>query len=399
MHPKIVNITPILNRYHAARYLALQARVQGAICIETAGKGPAHNLDWRSSIDRQKHNIRTLFPAKHYTDIPHRRRREAVWKELDAIGSDNIGAIIVLGWAFDESKAAVAWARRAGKAVVVTSDSTRDDRARSWFRECYKSRYVRLFDAALVSGARAKQYLAGLGMSPDRIFTGFDVVDNGHFQAASGTASVPEVVDLRSPYFLTVARLISEKNLSLALNAYARYYAISGADSWRWVICGDGPLHSELLTQCDQLRLRDKVTFAGNITHDEIPAFYAHASAFWLPSISETWGLAVNEAMCCRLSLLLSTSVGCVPDLLREGKNGWSFCPQSVESMSDLLLKMQRLSETERRQMGKTSEAIISQWDLNTFGENVLRAVHAATAFAATRPRRFNAIGRLLLRL
>lgn len=397
MPPKVISVIPILNRYHAVRYIALRARMPDTNCIETAGKGPDIDPGWRSTIDRQKHGVRVLFPDKHYSDVSSLARRDAVRKALDNVGARNIDAVMVLGWVFDETKAALAWAKTTNKAVVLTSDSTLTDRHRNWYREYVKKKLLHLFDAALVSGTRAKEYVIQLGIPREQVFTGFDVIDNVHFSVLKRLVPRLGPLGLARGYFLTVARLIPEKNLSAAMNAYATYCADVGPRYRQWIICGDGPLKSELKHQRASLGLHQKVIFAGNIGYDEIPAFYTHAGAFWLPSISETWGLAVNEAMCSRLPLLLSKNVGSITDLLMEGKNGWSFDPTSTEDMRRVLHDMHCLSESQRSTMGAASASIISQWSPERFADNAIRAIEAALLSAAKGSHKTGFISQLLL--
>jgi glycosyltransferase involved in cell wall biosynthesis len=58
-----------------------------------------------------------------------------------------------------------------------------------------------------------------------------------------------------------------------------------------------------------------------------MPARYLLADLFVLPSRgnSETWGLAVNEAMHMGVPCLVSDLVGCQRDLVTDGETGWVF--------------------------------------------------------------------------
>ncbi|NDB75533.1 MAG: glycosyltransferase, partial [Verrucomicrobia bacterium] len=65
--------------------------------------------------------------------------------------------------------------------------------------------------------------------------------------------------------------------------------------------------------------------FVGFKNQSELPPFYAAADFLVLPSVSETWGLVVNEAMACGLPAIVSETVGCAPDLVTEGETGFTF--------------------------------------------------------------------------
>src|SRR3990172_7079616 len=66
------------------------------------------------------------------------------------------------------------------------------------------------------------------------------------------------------------------------------------------------------------------VRIAGFLNQSELPAAYAAADVFVLPSaFHETWGLVVNEAMNFDLPVVVSDKVGCGADLIEPGRNGF----------------------------------------------------------------------------
>ena len=86
----------------------------------------------------------------------------------------------------------------------------------------------------------------------------------------------------------------------------------------------------------------------------------------------------MNEAMASGLPLIVSKQCGCVPELLEEGKNGFSFSPQNVDKLADSLLRMAALSDAESELMGRTSRKIIASWSVERFAEGLRDAVTAA---------------------
>ena len=70
------------------------------------------------------------------------------------------------------------------------------------------------------------------------------------------------------------------------------------------------------------------IYFAGFVNQAALPArVYAACDVFVLPSENETWGLAVNEAMCAGLPIVVSSEIGCAPDLVHDNCNGRTFWP------------------------------------------------------------------------
>ena len=101
--------------------------------------------------------------------------------------------VFLPGWSFSLSLEALKWCCTNNIPAVVMSESKRDDERRSWWKERIKSYlYVRKFSAALVGGRIHADYALALGIACDRIFTGYDSVDNLHFQSvADATRSDP----------------------------------------------------------------------------------------------------------------------------------------------------------------------------------------------------------------
>ena len=135
----------------------------------------------------------------------------------------------------------------------------------------------------------------------------------------------------------------------MLIRAYARYRRLADSREdgqrakdnrpWDLVLLGDGPLKADICRLISDFRLHGHVHLRGFIQYRELPAYYALADAFVHASTTEQWGLVVNEAMATGLPVIVSNRCGCVPDLVAEGKNGFTFDPGSVESLAKLMLE------------------------------------------------------------
>ncbi|MDW8311094.1 MAG: glycosyltransferase, partial [Verrucomicrobiales bacterium] len=112
-------------------------------------------------------------------------------------------------------------------------------------------------------------------------------------------------------------------------------------DEWMAVFVGAGELESRLREFAAQARLR--VHFAGFKNQSELPACYAAADVLVLPSGSETWGLVVNEAMACGIPAIVSDAAGCAPDLIEEGRTGFTFPVGDAAALADRLTRLGRM--------------------------------------------------------
>ena len=139
------------------------------------------------------------------------------------------------------------------------------------------------------------------------------------------------------------------------------------------VMAGSGELEQELRAFCTAHAL-DNVVFTGFVNQSELPALYAASDVFVLPSEHEPWGLAVNEAMCASLPVVVSREVGCVADLVRDGVNGYTPAAGDIEGLARAL---RRLIEDEglRRRQGQASLARILQWGYQQCLEGIRSAL------------------------
>jgi 1,2-diacylglycerol 3-alpha-glucosyltransferase len=280
------------------------------------------------------------------------------------------------------------------------SESARQDEPRIWWKEAIKRRIVGLYSAALVGGQRHVEYLVELGMLRERIFTGYDVVENAYFREKteairSQRSEVREKYGLPENYFLASARFIEKKNLSTLIEAYAEYRRRSETAPnvpWDLVVLGDGLLRETLNSQLSTLNLHEHVHLPGFKPYDELPVYYALANAFVHASTTEQWGLVVNEAIASELPVIVSERCGCVPELVQG--NGFTFNPTNEHELTARLLEMASLPDEERKHLGDNSHRIAANFAPERFGEGLERA---ATAAMGVPQKRFGVMDRALL--
>lgn len=117
---------------------------------------------------------------------------------------------------------------------------------------------------------------------------------------------------------LFVGRLAPEKNLDLAARAFAAIEATCPGARMVWV--GDGPSRAGLE------RLFPHHHFAGVRTGEDLAAHYASADLFIFPSLTETYGNVVAEAMASGLPVLAYRSAAAA-ELVSDGIGGRTVAP------------------------------------------------------------------------
>jgi len=381
--------------YHVARLAGAAAAFDAVLGLEYYAETGVYAWD---KVERPSPFARiTLFQGSRAKQPGGRALRQALSDALERFQPD---AVAVPGWASREALATLEWCLAKKRPAILMSETQENDGARAGWKEAVKRRCVRLFASAIVGGDRHRAYLRKLGLPDNRIFAGYDAVDNNHFaqRAADARATALELrrrLNLPEDYFVASARFVPQKNLAGLLAAYASYRRDAGASAWHLALLGDGLLREQLRAQCSQLAVAEWVHWPGFQQYDSLPAYYALARALVHTSTIEPWGLVVNEAMACGLPVLVSNRCGAAA-LVCEGRNGFTFEPADTDAIARTMTKISTLEPAKREAMGGESRRIVAEWGADRFGRAMRQAAEAATAL----PRRKNAIcDRLLLKV
>jgi glycosyltransferase involved in cell wall biosynthesis len=237
----------------------------------------------------------------------------------------------------------------------------------------------RACDRFLAVGSANAAFYRAMGVSDQKIFLVPYSVDNDRFgQAVNLTNDQKAEVRKRynvptdQPSVLYAAKFTRRKRPSDLLAA-ARRLKMEGVRPFSVIMAGSGELEQDLRAFCAAQGL-DNVVFTGFVNQSELPALYAASDVFVLPAQDEPWGLAVNEAMCASLPVVVSREVGCVADLVHDGVNGYTPDAGDIEG---LVRALRRLIEDEdlRRRQGQASLARILQWGYRQSLEGIRAAL------------------------
>lgn len=125
-----------------------------------------------------------------------------------------------------------------------------------------------------------------------------------------------------------------------------------------FVVCGTGELQSSLESLVEELGLKKRVLFRGNVLHDELPKVLQASDAFIRPSISEGLGNAFLEAMAAGIPTI-GTPVGGIPDFLEDGKTGMLCEPGNPQSIVHAVQRAMSMDGEAREQMHADAMEVI----------------------------------------
>lgn len=302
------------------------------------------------------------FPLPGYAGLrfglPAKRRLCAAWRAArpDAVHVVTEGP---LGWS------AVAAARSLGIPVTSGFHTNFDRYSRhygiGWLQPTVAA-YLRSFHrrtrATLVPTESLAASLAGEGLTGVRVVgRGIDVelFDPARRSAALRAEWGLAADDLAVLY---VGRIAAEKNIGLALRAFAAIQA--RCPSARFIVVGDGPLRARLERQHPALR------FAGQRIGIDLATHYASGDIFLFPSLTETFGNVTQEAMASGLAVLAFRSAAAA-EVIVDGENGRAIAPGDEAAYIDAAIALtqndealRRMRERARQRMSASGWAAVS---------------------------------------
>jgi len=149
-----------------------------------------------------------------------------------------------------------------------------------------------------VSETSARVMAPRMGVSASRV----RVVHYGWRPAETTAGATPPLpVTVPGRYILTVGDLLEHKNLEVLLEAFDRLVARRGYPGHLVIVGGPSAISPgyarRLLDLRDRLPCRERVTFTSRLPHAAVAALYRDADLFVFPSLEETFGLPIVEAM------------------------------------------------------------------------------------------------------
>jgi L-malate glycosyltransferase len=166
--------------------------------------------------------------------------------------------------------------------------------------------------------------------------------------------------------FVFVGRFVAKKNLSLLIDAYARYRELEGTAPRRLVLVGSGPLEAQLRQEAAAKTPPGSIEFAGFLHGPQLSGRLASALGLVLVSFGEQWGLVVNEALALGLPVVTTQAPGSRDVLVRNLVNGFVLENGSVEGIARAMHQLGG-DEAAWQQMCEASRAIAPLGDAEVF--------------------------------
>lgn len=207
------------------------------------------------------------------------------------------------------------------------------------------------------------------------------VTDSRHLAAVRARYALPE-----RPYFLMVAKgyarlgradcaLYPMKNIAGTIRAHARVRALLPAAP-TLVIVGSGIRERLDSADVDEGVGAVSVHVPGLVEHDDMPALYSMAAALVFPSLQESFGIPLVEAMACGCPVITSNAGAC-PEVV--GDAGVIVDPTDVDAIAGAMARVAS-DETFAASLRAMGLARAAQFSWARSAERLLEELTAAAA-------------------
>jgi glycosyltransferase involved in cell wall biosynthesis len=278
-------------------------------------------------------------------------------------------------------------AKLLGLPLFLRTDSSLEDRARSKKTLLAKKFFFgaigrAIFGILSVGEANDAYWRRQLGPGV-RIFPMRYAVDNDFFRRKAEEASPRREefrrelgLDAGRPVILFASKLQGRKRCIDLVEAYLQLSSDSGKPRPYLLIVGDGEERKAVEARAAAAQEGD-IRFLGFRNQTDLPRFFDLCDVFVLPSIHEPYGLVINEVMNAARPVIVSDQVGCHPDLVHNGENGYVFPALNVQALAECLRRLLDDPAT-RASMGEKSLRLVQQFSFEQDIAGLRQALAAA---------------------
>ena len=258
----------------------------------------------------------------------------------------NYDAFVVCGYNHITMLATFVYARGANIPYFLSSEAHLKQRRKQW-RVWVKDKLVRWIvkHAAgnMPTGTLAREYLIHYGADPQKLSMLPNAPDVDHLKTQSAALRTRRD-QLKAKLglgdekiILFVSRLVQFKRLDILLRAFAFVFK---QEPVKLLVLGDGVMREPWEHLCNELGIQESVRFEGFVPPEDIPQWHAVSDLFVQPSESETWSVAVVEALASGVPVVTTDMVGCYRDVINDERVGRVVPANNAEQMAEAMVAL-----------------------------------------------------------
>ena len=263
-------------------------------------------------------NIQFKYEVLSDGDFQSRNVKENIEKLKHILKNIGYKKLLVSGWDLKEFWYLIIFYPKSKNCLALESTILESNVKgfKGWIKKIFLTRISTVF----ASGNLHVELLKALNFHEDiKITKGVGIINKPEFQKSEKKYQ---------KRFLYVGRLSKVKNLEMLIKVF------NDLPSFSLTLIGDGEEKEYLKKISDS-----NIIFKDPIENKKLKDEFLSNDIFILPSISEPWGLVVEEALYFGLPVIVSENCGS-SELVENGKNGFIINPFDKESIREIILKI-----------------------------------------------------------
>jgi len=240
------------------------------------------------------------------------------------------------GYAFYSILVVILYSKMVGAQIILRGDSNANNSQSSLIRRLLFYIFRALKMDFFYIGESNKQFYKMHKVEDEKLFFMPFAVDNDTFAGADARRNNQNgKINL-----LYAGKYQNRKNVKAIIEALSAL-PVGIISSYHLTIVGDGRQEKALKKLVNTLNLESSVTFKPTMNQNNLIQEYELNQVGILPSITEPWGLIINEYMAAGIVPIVSEQSGCASTLIEHGKTGYKFDAHDVQSLSDIIASLE----------------------------------------------------------
>jgi len=250
----------------------------------------------------------------------------------------------------------------------------------NWFLRIFEEKMLERANRIIaVSDFTRRELLQYYKVKAGKIRVIHNGVDTSKFQPATDKHKVKKEVGLNPEdiAILSVGRLYARKGLFTLIESMPA--VVKRFKNAKFVISGKGQSNEmkKLVAHAVKLGVRNNIVFTGYFPDKKLPKLYQAADVFAFSTFYENLPFAVLEALSTGLPVV-TTSVGGIPEMIDNGKNGFLVQPFNAKELSDKILRCLEHPAVASEIGFSARQTILERFDWQLIVKKVLRVYEEA---------------------
>jgi len=269
--------------------------------------------------------INADFPFEILSRSPYQKRNPLhnIIKIIKSIKNGRYERVIIGGWDAVEYWFILFFVRKVEFQLVL--ESSIEESSTNYLKSKLKIIFLSKISRVYASGKKHKKLLDYLGYNKETVITnGVGIINKGK------KINPPKIYQKN---FLFVGRIEKVKNLQFLISVF------NNLPKYNLNIIGVGPEEVNL-----KKRIKgDNIRFLGSIPNNNLSDYFLKTNFLILPSVSEPWGLVIEEALYNKIPVILSSACGS-SDLVNDYRNGYLIDPYNQNELIKILKSIDQLT-------------------------------------------------------